>query len=152
MEYLRTHASGRCLEFGTGTGTSAKALLSSDRVSVVVSVEDSPRWTANASKSISDPRVMFVVLKRAANGFYDVGPLLQLGMKFDYVLIDGPPGTKARSSALPAIVPLLADSAVVLVDDGHRDQDNIQRWVQQCGVHAELVPSHRGLYKITLGV
>ena len=92
---------------------------------------------------------MFVVLKRAPNGFYDIGPLVQLGMQFDFVLIDGPPGTRARANAFPAVLPLLAAGAVVLVDDGKRDYANIQHWKQHFGVRAELLPSHRGLYKIT---
>jgi len=149
IEHVRQHAIGRCLEFGTGTGTSCKAMLQSEQATVVVSVEDVPKWTVKANEQIQDRRVMFVVLKRAANGFYDVGPLVQLGLQFDFVLIDGPPGTQARANAFPVVIPLLAAGAVVLVDDGKRDYANIQRWKQQFGVRAELLPSHRGLYKIT---
>lgn len=150
LAHVRQHAIGRCLEFGTGTGASAKAMLESDKATVVVSVEDVPTWTVKANASIKDPRVMFVVLKRKGNGFYDVDPLLKMGMKFDFVLIDGPPGTKARVDAFPSILPLLADGATVLVDDGKRDEENIQRWKVEHGAQAEMLPSHRGLYRIVL--
>lgn len=150
LAHVRQYAIGRCLEFGTGTGASAKAMLESDKATVVVSVEDVPKWTVKASATIKDPRAMFVVLKRNGTGFYDVEPLRNMGMQFDFVLIDGPPGTKARADAFPTILPLLASGATVLVDDGNRDIRNIQRWQVECKVQAEKLPSHRGLYRIVL--
>lgn len=146
---LAKHARGRCLEFGSGEGVSAKAILASSAVASLVSIDHSPRFTEKARAAVSDPRAMFLTLACPSNGaFYDVKPLLAQGVKYDFILLDGPPGTAARRQAIPAILPLLADGGVILVDDAKRDDANIQCWRNEYGVLAEMLLTHCGLCRI----
>jgi predicted O-methyltransferase YrrM len=148
LSEVTKHATGRCLEFGTGTGASAKAILASPNAIGLVSVDHMSKFSDSARNAIKDPRAMFLTLARADTGFYDVSPLISAGMKFDFVLIDGPPGSASRKPAIPAILPLLNHGAVILVDDAKRDDPNIQHWKNEYGVSAELLTTHRGLSRV----
>jgi predicted O-methyltransferase YrrM len=150
LEELSKCAYGRCLEFGSGEGISAKAILKSPTVSFLLSVDSSLKFTEKARANVTDSRALFVTLAQKGKGFYDISSLIASEVKFDFVLIDGPVGTKARSEALPAIIPLLNAGAVILVDDGKRDKINIDNWVQNFGVHTHMIETHRGLWRIIL--
>jgi len=150
LEELSRCAYGKCLEFGSGEGVSAKAILKSSAVSFLLSIDNSPKFTEKARSNISDPRALFVTLEQKDKGFYNISSLLASGSKFDFVLIDGPVGTKARSEALPAIIPLLNSGAIIFVDDGKRDKSNVDSWVGRFDVHAHMIETHRGLWRIML--
>lgn len=67
--------------------------------------------------------------------WYDTGSL-DHNTQVDMLVIDGPPGrfgTMIRYPALPVLLPLLVDRAIVLIDDASRESEAsiIDRWLQE---------------------
>lgn len=141
LSYLRSLSRGRCLECGTGSAGGTKAILQG--AMQVVSLDHLEKYTLEAKEKVKDERVEFVHCPRnPATGFYDVS---RLSAKFDFILIDGPPGTQARSRGIQELLPFLADGGIILVDDAKRDKANLESAKQECGVCVEMLPTQRGL-------
>ena len=69
--------------------------------------------------------------------WYDVTDLKKVGC-IDILVVDGPPSKvqkKARYPAVPLLHEQLSDSAVVIVDDGYREDETrmVQQWVDAFG-------------------
>ncbi len=134
-------ARGRCLELGTGSGRGTLALLNG--AMSVVSVDHMLRFTTLAKRTITDPRAEFVTCPiDPATGFYDLSTIRG---KFDTILIDGPPGTKARVNSIASVFPLLSAGGIILQDDANRDRVSIENGVISANLHKTMMPTKRGL-------
>jgi predicted O-methyltransferase YrrM len=75
----------------------------------------------------------------------------------ELLVIDGPPAwlnEGARGAAAPALFPRMAPGGVILLDDADRDGEraNAERWRAEFPhIRFELLPSHKGLLKGTVG-
>ena len=73
----------------------------------------------------------------------------------ELVVIDGPPGhtaPMARYPVLPLLWGKLSDDAILLLDDGKRQDERfiVQRWEQEFDVTSELLPHERGTFVLRL--
>jgi predicted O-methyltransferase YrrM len=86
--------------------------------------------------------------------WYELGP--DVPGEVDLLLVDGPPGTTvalARYPALPLLRDRLAPGAVVLLDDGDRDDERkiVQRWKAELGgVEPVYLPLGKGAWSLTM--
>lgn len=144
VHFIKAHAIGRCLELGTGSGKGALSLL--EGASSVVSVDHMAQYTNAAKSSVKDPRAIFHTAGIKSNGFYD---LSFLEGKFDLIIIDGPPGTKARRFSVEECLPHLAFGGVILADDAKRDIEGINEAALKYDLNIVMLPTSRGLAKIT---
>lgn len=141
LSYLKSLARGRCLECGTGSTGGTQAILNG--AMQVVSIDHLEKFASEARTKLVDERVEFLHCPRnPATGFYDVS---RLTGRFDFMLIDGPPGTQARRHGIQELLPLLAPGGVILVDDAKRDAANIEVAVQQFSLDVKMLPTRRGL-------
>lgn len=145
LRLIQTHARGRCLEFGTGTGGGTKALL--EVATAVVSVDHLEQYSIKAREQIEDAEFITCPID-PMTGFYDISCIDGL---FDTIVIDGPPGKAARLHSVQRASQLLAPGGVIFVDDAKRDKSNIDSACYLEGFHCELLPTNRGLAKLTRG-
>lgn len=144
LSYIRANARGRCLECGTGSTGGTRAIL--EGAKSVVSIDHLLKFTEEAKAKFNDDRATFVHCPRSDDGFYD---LTRIEGRFDFVLLDGPPGTQARSRGIQRLLPFLASGGVLLVDDAKRDMQNIEAAKSEFPIRVEMLPTQRGLAKIT---
>ena len=144
IHFIKAHAVGRCLELGTGSGKGTLSLL--EGAASVVSVDHMAQYTNAAKASVKDPRAVFHTAGIKGNGFYD---LSFLEGKFDLIVIDGPPGTRARLFSIEECLPHLAFSGTILVDDAKRDIEGINEAVVKHDLDMVMLPTSRGMAKIT---
>ncbi len=145
LNFLNSLARGRCLECGTGSTIGTQAILHG--AISVVSIDHMEKYSIEASKTLNDERVQFMHCPiNPETGFYDVS---KLNGQFDFILIDGPPGTQARRLGVKELMPLLAPDGIILVDDAKRDTANIQQAQHDLGFKVEMLPTKRGLAKLT---
>jgi predicted O-methyltransferase YrrM len=77
---------------------------------------------------------------------------LELGGPIDVVVVDGPPGgtqEMARYPALPLLIDQLAEDAVLLVDDGNREEEArmVARWMMEFpGFEVRAWPTEKGAF------
>jgi SAM-dependent methyltransferase len=144
VHFIKAHAVGRCLELGTGSGKGTLSLL--EGAAKVVSVDHMAQYTNAAKASVKDPRAVFHTAGIKGNGFYD---LSFLEGKFDLIVIDGPPGTKARRFSIEECLPHLAFGGTILVDDAKRDIEGVNEAVVKHDLDVIMLPTSRGMAKIT---
>jgi predicted O-methyltransferase YrrM len=144
VHFLKTHAVGRCLELGTGSGKGTESLL--EGAMEVVSIDHISTYSNSARDKIKAPNVKFITAPVKTNGFYD---LSVVEGRFDLIIIDGPPGTKARRYSVEECLPFLAYGGCILADDANRDIEGIKDAVQKFNLKLEMLPTRRGLAKIT---
>jgi len=144
VHFIRSHAIGRCLELGTGSGKGTIPLL--EGAASVVSIDHMEQYTNAAKTSVKDPRAVFHTADIKDNGFYE---LSFLDGKFDLIVIDGPPGTKARRFSVEECLPHLAFGGVILADDAKRDIEGINEAALKYDLSVAMLPTSRGLAKIT---
>lgn len=131
------------LEFGSGLSTICLAnfIVEENIDCKLISVESDKEWLNILQKATphlsSEKRCHFIYapireveFKNNTALWYDVGVLDTLigdeDLKFDIVLIDGPPGDIApgvRQNALHYLKNRMSESCVVYVDDCHRDSE-----------------------------
>ena len=138
-------ASGRCLEYGTGRGAGTVALLQGS--DCIISVDHLEGYTDATRRAIPNKSVTFLHCRLNEHGWYDVS----FHGKFCTVLVDGPPGPEGRRHALPSIWKNLAREFVFLMDDGRRAGEHaaVAEWEKTLPINTELLPTERGLWKIT---
>lgn len=144
VHFLKTHAVGRCLELGTGSGKGTESLLGG--AMEVVSIDHISTYSNSARDKIKAPNVKFITAPVKTNGFYD---LSVVEGRFDLIIIDGPPGTKARRYSVEECLPFLAYGGCILADDANRDIEGIKDSAQKFNLKMEMLPTRRGLAKIT---
>jgi predicted O-methyltransferase YrrM len=147
LSYIKSLANGRCLELGTGSAAGTKAMLPA--AMKVISIDHMPEMTEAARASVKDGRIEFLNALIAPDGFYD---LSALDGKFDFILMDGPPGGKARINGVKLLIPYLASGGIILVDDANRDIENLKAAQAELAFSMEILPTRRGLAKITISI
>lgn len=83
--------------------------------------------------------------------WYGVDPAAILDHPVDMLIVDGPPGDlapKSRYPAVPILAEKLGDSWVVILDDGHRDDEAwiARRWQRRLGTEPEFDPAGGGVF------
>jgi hypothetical protein len=115
------------VELGSGVSTLVAAKSGARKI---VSIDNSDVWGAKTVALLKEHKVRGVDVRIAplrpyANGsdWYDVAAIREL-KKIDVLIIDGPPGSKnpeARYPALQQFKDKLSPTAIVIIDDVHRD-------------------------------
>lgn len=115
------------VELGSGISTLVAAKSGARKI---VSIDNSDVWGAKTVALLKEHKVRGVDVRIAslqpyANGseWYDVEAIKDL-KKIDVLIIDGPPGSKnpeARYPALQQFKDKLSASAIVIIDDVHRE-------------------------------
>lgn len=144
VHFLKAHATGRCLELGTGSAKGTEALL--EGAMEVVSIDHMPVYSAAARERVKSQHAKFLTAPIKPNGFYDLSSVEGL---FDTIVVDGPPGTQARRYSIEECFPFLAKGGCIIADDANRDIEGIKDAVQKFDLKLEMLPTRRGLAKIT---
>lgn len=94
------------------------------------------------------PRAADESSAEAATRWYSLPAITEAvgDLPVDVLVVDGPPGAvgpMVRRGALPALLDLLADGAVVLLDDTVRDEEQEvwRLWLEELGETAEPLPA-----------
>jgi predicted O-methyltransferase YrrM len=136
---VRRHRPKLVLELGSGSSTVLLAAsVRANGFGRVVSIEHDPGYRDRTAQflrqtELSD-RVDLIEAPLVEQCFgdltlnwYDLAPLLRtLSEKIDFLFVDGPPGKTqplSRYPALPALGRHLAAQALILVDDGRREDE-----------------------------
>jgi len=153
VECIAARASGNALEFGTGSGKGTLALMRSNTTSVT-SVDNNKHYLDGAHLFINfvepDNKVEFVVdTINSATGFYSLD-FINTEL-YNTILIDGPPGTRARKHAIDLLLSNLAPDGIILIDDTKRDYAQIDEACIRLGLTQELIDTNRGFRVIKRG-
>jgi len=143
LRTITATATGRTLELGTGSRKGTNAILvGSDEV---VTVDHIEKYYNAAVKVYSDNPKVKAIHAPLKDGTYDLPE--DLG-QFDTIVIDGPPGSKARKATLVNILTYLKDGGKILIDDSKRDIKSITEWVHTNKLQMRHVNTHRGMVVI----
>jgi len=158
-------------EFGSGLSTSFLARLQGAlgvaSSPALTSVDHSPRYLAETRRTLGAaanvsllhaPLVLASYLGRVFTT-YDPGYTLQLqpDIRFDFVLIDGPPAYRyGREAPLYSLAPYLATGAMIVLDDANREPEQaaLRNWraAWPDGFVAEIFPDlKKGLAVCRIG-
>ncbi|MBA3519979.1 MAG: class I SAM-dependent methyltransferase, partial [Rhizobiales bacterium] len=126
-------------ELGSGSSTILfAAALRANGMGRVISVEHDPEHRRRTAQFLQDTELSDwaalvetpLVEQRFGSldlQWYDLDPLLRgMSETIDILFVDGPPGRiqpLSRYPALPVLKPHLSEQAIVLVDDGRRDDE-----------------------------
>jgi len=126
-EIIKQAKPGLVVELGSGISTLVAAKSGARKI---VSIDNSEAWGAKTVALLKEHKVRGVDVRIAplrpyANGsdWYDLDAIKDL-KKIDVLIVDGPPGSKnpeARYPALHQFKDKLSPSAIIIVDDVHRD-------------------------------
>jgi predicted O-methyltransferase YrrM len=126
-EIVKKNKPGLVVELGSGVSTLVAAKSGARKI---VSIDNSDEWGAKTVALLKEHKlrgvdVRIAPLRPYANGsdWYEVGAIRDL-KNIDLLIIDGPPGSKnpeARYPALQQFKDKLSASAIVIIDDVHRD-------------------------------
>jgi predicted O-methyltransferase YrrM len=126
-EIVKKNKPGLVVELGSGVSTLVVAKSGARKI---VSIDNSDEWGAKTVALLKEHKlrgvdVRIAPLRPYANGsdWYEVAAIRDL-KNIDLLIIDGPPGSKnpeARYPALQQFKDKLSASAVVIIDDVHRD-------------------------------
>jgi predicted O-methyltransferase YrrM len=111
------------LELGSGRTTIYLSEYAGKRGAKLVSVEQNPEWVAFNRLvcrigRLSEQFVQYVPLQD--DGFYSVGRLSEIVERPDFVFIDGPAATEARTSQVGFLTSAVSAAKLILVDDVQR--------------------------------
>jgi Methyltransferase domain len=143
---------GPILECGSGLTTLLLGLIAGDQVTTL---EHLPKWKNRVQQTAakySVPVNLFTAPLVDYGGFhwYSLPPLLPAG--FELVICDGPPSATVggRYGLLPVAGSLLAQNAVILMDDVERSDEQaiIARWKREFGVRSEEHATSEGAYAV----
>jgi predicted O-methyltransferase YrrM len=126
-EIVKKNKPGLVVELGSGVSTLVAAKSGARKI---VSIDNSDEWGAKTVALLKEHKlrgvdVRIAPLRPYANGsdWYEVAAIRDL-KNIDLLIIDGPPGSKnpeARYPALQQFKDKLSASAIVIIDDVHRD-------------------------------
>ncbi len=154
----------RILECGPGTSTiaMARAVETLGLDTTIVSLEHDASWGVIMRRRVERcglaHRVEILVgAMHRSNGspfeWYGRAAEARARGPYDFVVIDGPPsrdGMARRSPALPMMWDVIADGAMIVLDDGRRagERECARRWQEQFGerLSGALSPIEKGLW------
>ncbi len=126
-EIVRKHRPRFVVELGSGISTLVTSKAGARRI---VSIDNSEEFGGKTVSLLKEHKVRGVEVRIAslqpyANGstWYDTSKIKDL-KKIDLLIIDGPPGSKNPDARYPALAEFkdkLSTSAVIVIDDVHRD-------------------------------
>jgi predicted O-methyltransferase YrrM len=149
---IRRHRPKLILELGSGSSTVLLAASArANGVGRVISIEHDPDYRDRTAQFLRQTELSdWVDLIEAplveqrfgelSLQWYDLAPLLRtLSERIDLLFVDGPPGkiqALSRYPAVPVLAPHLSSQALILVDDGRRDDEMqmIELWRDVEGV------------------
>jgi len=143
---------GSILECGSGLSTILLGIIAQGRATTL---EHLPEWQEQVQRAAAKHSVGVNVLAAPLvnYGAFDWYSLPKpAGNGFELVLCDGPPSATrgGRYGLLPSVKHLLAEKAIILMDDVERadEQDIIGRWKREFGVTCEEPRTRHGRYAI----
>jgi len=158
---VRRRKPAKIVELGGGVSTLVIAYaLAKNGMGKLISVDHSPDYSAKTKEQLELHQLSSWVEHVVApigplpdhdsTQWYDCESLVSLG-GIDMLLVDGPPadtGPRARYPAVPVFKESLTREALVLLDDGIRDdeRDIAEQWGRLLGTSAEYLPLEKGLF------
>lgn len=138
-DIIRSERPKHVLELGSGLSSLVMAYaLEANGVGKLQALENHPESAASTRRLLSEHKLLpYALLLDAPLRQVDVGgesyswyylPDYRSLAPIDLLFVDGPEGalaTMSRFPALPILRDYLADNAVILVDDTHRDDENL---------------------------
>jgi len=150
VDVILERTPGLVVELGSGVSTLLCAYcLEKNGVGAIVSVEHEDEFVRATTENIRKHRLdqfarvvhaplRDITLRNRIYKWYDKDLVLPkiASQKVDVLIVDGPPaktGDEARYPAVPVLFDLLADQAIVLVDDAGRQEERttVRRWVRK---------------------
>jgi len=150
VDVILERTPGLVVELGSGVSTLLCAYcLEKNGVGAIVSVEHEDEFVRATTENIRKHRLdqfarvvhaplRDITLRNRIYKWYDKDLVLPkiASQKVDVLIVDGPPaktGDEARYPAVPVLFDLLADEAIVLVDDAGRQEERttVRRWVRK---------------------
>ncbi len=113
-------------------------------------------FTLQDYSSVLHAPLVDTLVERENFQWYETSALKQIVNRIDCLVIDGPPGfiqKQSRYPALPQLFSLLAEKAVIFLDDAARDDEKalVKRWQNDFpALHAEFIDVPRGCVKLTM--
>jgi predicted O-methyltransferase YrrM len=153
---IRRHRPKLILELGSGSSTVLLAASArANGAGRVISIEHDPAYRDRTAQFLRQTELSdWVDLIEAplveqrfgelSLQWYDLAPLLRtLSERIDLLFVDGPPGkiqALSRYPAVPVLAPHLSPQALILVDDGRRDDElqMIKLWRDVEGVSFDV--------------
>ncbi len=148
----------RIVECGSGLSTIAIGRLLAQRdEGFLHSLEHDSRWLADTAARLelegADERVELheaPLCRQRFGEWYDERAIAALPDRVDLLLVDGPPAHvhpsgEARYPALPALSERLADGALVILDDIHREGERriLERWEREMPIRFDRCARER---------
>ncbi len=161
LEQINFHRPGQVLELGSGVSTLVAAYglkqrgsgrllaLEHDPLHVVITEQRLANHQLNDLAQVTHAPLETIAVGGRQRAWYATDALAQLDA-IDLLIIDGPPGIVgelARYPALPLLYDRLSDEAVIIMDDGQRDEEQliVALWLEQFDdLTAESLPSEKG--------
>ncbi len=151
------------LELGSGVSTLVAAYaLQAQGAGRLLALEHDEQVAATTTRLLAEHQLTAVatvahaplepvVVQGRERLWYAREPLQDIGA-IDLLIVDGPPGVDgelARYPALPLLMDRLSADAVIIVDDGDRDEERrtVALWLEQFdGITAEQLPTENGAF------
>lgn len=151
---------GPILECGSGLTTLLIGAVATRRALRLHSLENSTEWHARVTQALRDHGVAGVTVHLTplrdfgAYEWYDVQGG-ELPDEFSLVVCDGPPASTrgGRGGMLPRMRGSLVPGCCILLDDASRPAERalVDRWREELGGDAKLIPGSRGFARIVIG-
>lgn len=145
VQSLEEHKCSKILEVSSGLSTlvCAKWVQNQTVESSVTSIESSKYYLEKTAKSIDNEglsqfsRLIHAPISEKSGVFWHDSEVLdrQLDGPYDCLIVDGPPATEnklARFPALDVLMPHLADSCLIILDDYNRpgEREIVRLWLK----------------------
>lgn len=148
---LNTLKPSSILECGSGLSTVVLTKWAQEHDSQFIALEHDPKYFEKTVGMLQDfgldkDAVRFAPLVQCTDEKYTFiwysMDFEKLERKFDFVLVDGPPGAVGRYGALPQLAQHLADSWEVWLDDYERDHEKgvLAAWQKIYGGETSALP------------
>lgn len=142
-DLVRIHKPGLVVELGSGVST---LIVAKSGAKKVISIDDSEEFAGKTREllkthGVRGVEIRVAPLQRHISGvdWYDTSKLNDL-RKIDFLIIDGPPGSKnpaARSPAHAELVNRISVNAIIVIDDVNRDGER-----ELAQAFAQSLPNH----------
>jgi len=138
IRLLETKKPRSVLDLGSGFSTVICARYAKQSDATVISVDHNSHFAKQTRSLLKEWKLQDyarVITAKMACGYYDLTPLLQEKLAFDFVVIDGPPAgahrdPMVRGGLLPRYSDLLVPRAIIIMDDYKREGEQmvVSKW------------------------